>query len=1597
VNFLMLPIRRPVAVSMFFVGVMLLGAIAWQRLPVELFPALEGDRLFVQFNRPGSDPEVIEREILLPLQARVSALADVSETFGEIRGSSGSYEVSLEAGADFKVRKLELQRIVVDLQREQPLGTWMYVSSSGTGVFSSFVMMLHIIGPTDDKSALHDLVEQIVAPRFASVPGVSQALVSGGAGRQVTVRVDPGRATALGLSPDAVPRAVEKNVGRLRYLGNLENEEGRLSVMLDGRPPSLAALSKVRIQQDRPVLLRHVADVEHDIGLQQRLLRVNGQPAVGLVIFQEQGANLVRLGRELRGRVADVREELSNQGVDLVIGFDAAESVEEQITRLSGLGATGFAIALAVLFFFLRQWRAVAVVGLAVPISLLAALSLLYLVGQSLNLVTLFGLALAVGLVVDNSVVVFEAVQRHLERGVPIDEAVHEGLRRTVRAILAASATTAVVFLPLILVDFDDEMIRELSKVVTISILLPLAASLLIAVGLVPLLAHHLAAPAAQSRLAESRGRRAERAGMLPPDQVRILFTGIVANALRHPPAWISGTIGAVVITAVVAVPWVGVNSSSREAAEADTVRLSARFPNGRGAIEISSRAMGRLEQVVLDLPGVESVETLIQEDGGSLTVQLVDEELRPPGFNAQTVRNLVRKQALKIKGLEVLRPGEESRGGGGEGGGGGKGGGRAFGGGADEIVLSGPDSALLETLAGNVEAQLKSMPQVTQAWTSIRPGLDEMWVEPILRMFEALGLTFDQVLPVLRLAGREGQRMQTGFVMQSGRELPIVVERRNARLPGVGSRELTRMRVQTPAGVLPITALASMRQMPAPQVIAHHNGRREIAVMYRLHGSVPDTGPSRLAVEEQITAAVRSVPRPPGTTIETVDPDENTSLLQEILVPAVALLFLVLAMTFESLSLPVLVLLTLPLTLLGATWALAFAGMPLGQMAILGALTLVGLTVNSGILLVDRMQQFVRESDWSPGAAALAAVRERTRPVLMTTATTVAGLWPLSIATGRENEIWPPFATIVIGGLITSSLLTLLIMPVGFILLRRLDDLFNRVGPWLVLAWLGSTVALMAALILSDAVTSLFWKCALSLLTGGVLLGLAVLIFRPRELPQPDCSQGPPTLEVRHLQKVYGLPGSLRLALLAPKAFAARVLERGGRAFHVGDARDRLMPLMLGVGAMAYVTVQVQSSFWTLIFALVAAAFFSRFIVDLRRARGRADEVGTVDPGGVENWIAGASPWIVIVAFTWIAAIAPFAEGRVGRAVFVLPVLAVVLLATLQAMRRSARRQASGELSAKVVSGSFRILQNMWRQWAARVGGLDLPANPTVALEGVNFTIRRGMVGVVGPNGAGKTTLLRQLAGVLDPTRGAIQFGGVPMRKLQRYLARWVGYLPQDAGLPASMSAREYLTWYAALYDLPHDIRGQRVEDLLGEVGLAEKADDRIKSLSGGMRQRVAVARTLLRLPPVIIVDEPTAGLDPRERIRFRNLLSRLARDRIVLMSTHVVEDVAVACDRVLVMARGQLIFDGRIDALASAAKGCVWEMRTPPDTELQLPTGASHTEEKPAADGSIVHRILAARQPTDSARPLDATLEDGYIWLLNGAGANSLEEALA
>lgn len=520
------------------------------------------------------------------------------------------------------MRELELNRIANDINRLQPQGTFINVSSNNTSLFSRLILQVQILGG-DDPVSLRDFADQQLQSRFSSVPGVSQALFQGAPPREVTIWIDPDRCAALGIRPAQVTAALVRSVQHIRFLGGIEEANQRYSVILDGRPEGVVSLGEIRIDPSSSVLLRHVADVEMGTAFQDSIFRINGQPALGLILFQEEGANVVQLGRELKARVDELKTEFNPYGIDFIIGFDASQTIEDQIDRLKTLALSGFVISLLVLFLFLKEVRAVGVVAIAVPVSLLVAGAMLYLGGWTLNLVTLSGLAIGVGMLIDNSIVVYEAVQRCLERGVSPVNAAIEGINKTIRAILAASVTSAVVYLPVYAL-VDDVMIRSIILLVAAAILLPLLASLLVAAGLVPLLSQQISAKATLARMARARQQREQTDGSRNPQTTRDLFSGLLKSALRRPTPWVTSVSVALVLTIIIALPWVLVSSSSQQAEEADEVRLEVNM-EGNNSLEAASEIFIRLEQAALDIAGVDRVTSNFQEETGELTIDLVD------------------------------------------------------------------------------------------------------------------------------------------------------------------------------------------------------------------------------------------------------------------------------------------------------------------------------------------------------------------------------------------------------------------------------------------------------------------------------------------------------------------------------------------------------------------------------------------------------------------------------------------------------------------------------------------------------------------------------------------------------------------------------------------------------------------------------------------------------------------------------------------------------------------------------------------------------------------------------------------------------------
>jgi multidrug efflux pump subunit AcrB/ABC-type multidrug transport system ATPase subunit len=1560
-----LPARRPTATAMFFLALVLLGIFAWYRVPIELMPPLSGDQLFIQFSRPGSEPDVVEREILLPLEARVGELSGLSETWGEINGGSGRLRLKFERGTNVRVRELELSNIAAELARTQPQGTSIRVSSQDTSATSRFAMTIQITGG-EDRNALRDLIETRIQPGIEAVPGVSQVFANGGAPREVTIWIDPERCAALGVRPEQVTRLLSQAVQPLRSLGGAEKFGRRWQIVLDGRPGGLARLGELRIDPRRPVLLRHVANIEMATARINSAFRINGRDAAALVVYQEDGANLLQLGRDLRARVETLRAQWNPYGIDFRISFDAAETVEQRIDRLQHLALSGFAIALIVLYLFLREWRAVAVVAVAGPVSLLIAGAMLYLGGYTLNMVTMLGLVVGMGMLIDNSIVVFEAVQRGLERGMAADTAALAGIRRTVRAIVTASTANVVVFLPPMFL-VEDSFTRGALELVAVGILLPLFASLVVAVGLVPLLAEKLAAPAAIARLEQRAQWRQERGGVMPPQRARALFSALLKTALRRPTAWIVSVAVAIALTLVIALPWVFVGGQAREPKLAEQVTMQIDL-EGSMSIAAATVVFERGEQAVLALEGIDLVESTLREDGGSLTVHLDPEAHAAGAATPAQVSNEVRKA---VAGLERVKLRTISNTSGGSG--------------AEEdadVFVSGPDMEQLDLLAREIESRLTSVPEVGEAWIVRRVGREEVQVGPLPSALAPHRLYPEEVLSVLTLTRREGVRLPVGFALADGRELPL-----NVRRPDVGASEalqtVENLRFATEEGSLRLGDVTEARRVVPPTPITHHNGHRELSIGYTLDAAAPAAGPARVALEEAIQDVVRDVYRPPGYTVEAVSSNESTQWFNLVFVPILVLLSAVLAIAFESLTMPILVLVAVPLTVLGAIWALALAGAGVDMYAMVGLIALLGLTVNPAILLVDRMQQRVRTSGCSGGSAAIAAARERTRPVLMTSCVTIAGLWPLSLSTGKELEIWPSFATVVIGGLATSTLLTLLVIPVGFVLLSRIERMLGRLGPWILLGWIAATVAVVAPLILTERLNTLTWQVISTALVAGAFLWLILRFFERQ--PKLEMDVGAAPVETRFLGKVYGRPGPIM------KAWQLGRVDDRASTTHRGEASERALAFGLLFAGSAYLATHLESLLWCVVFAYVCAAFAARTVIELRRAisppDANASEASRVQREKFDRLVPAVSPYVMLAALYLYYSGLPLLKGEPAS----LPVVAVLLLTIITLFVQVGRATARREGAAAAKDEPVGRMRAIWRRTCSALFGLDLPRPEVEALATTSFAARQGMIGILGPNGAGKTTLLRLLAGVLETSTGTVSYGGFLKRRAGDYVSRWVGYLPQEFGLPDHMTAQEYLEYFALLYQVgDRAARAGRIDRLLVEVGLHERRHEKIAGYSGGMRQRVAIARTLLRHPPIIIVDEPTVGLDPRERIRFRNLLAKLAEGRVVLFSTHVVEDVAVSCQRVVVMKRGRMVFDGAPDQLARLAEGRSWELHLAPGAHVELSASCKVVDQGPEAGGGSRMRILSADSPHPDAVLVDPVIEDGYLQLMSRGSAH-------
>ena len=1563
-----LSIRRPVTTTMFFVALGILGVISLDRLPVELLPEIVFPEIYVTLNLRGASPEQVERDLVMPVEAEVGKLSGVIEISSSASANRGNVRASYSPGTDMKFAELQVQSRIARLLPNLPDRAQANIRRFDAFDLSAIIMQIQVLGE-GDINWIRDFTEEKIRPELEAVDGVVDASVLGGQQGAVTIIVDPLLLQAHRVSMGQVNSALRSFNRPRTYLGEAYDGSRVYPVSYQGQFSDMQQIQEVVIKPNVPLRLGDIATV--DYGLQKRLdlSRVNGKSSIGIIIQKEDEANLITVSREVEAVVADLNRTYAPEGIELLVTTSQAELMEEALGVLKQAAVIGLLLGLTVLFLFLRNVRFVSVLLLAIPTSLLLTFNLMYVWGLSLNVLSLCGLALAMGMLTDNSIVVMESIFKQFERGKPPASAARDGAAEVSRAVVAATATTVTVFLPVAFIQSDyQDILQELA----LSIAFPLLASLLVALTLVPAVAARtlsstLPRPLGTGRLMEA-------------------YTLVLKAGLRH-RARVTVGIGVALLGTLI----LSFYLMLQQQAVQEETRFTVYADLGEGAtLDATDQVVRKIEDAVREVSEVERFTTSVREGQGSVTAMLFDRSERPDGRAVDEIKDDLDEKLRGIPGgLVGFDPPTSSVGGraGGARGGGGRGGrGRSRTGGfnlqagtpSEQAVIRGHDFTVLQTIADNLTYRLEELEEInanTVRADAQRSASEVQVIPDAAAMFDR-GLRVRSILTAIEEANPEGSQTQVSFVKSDGTEIPIEVRTtEDPEEQGPSLEELRQIPVLASQNkYTPLEEVARVRVSEGRRNILRTDQSRRVVVSYQFTSDVLDSQQRLDAAREATQMLIQDMVLPGGYAIETVEAETETVYYWMMGIAAI-LIYMILASLFESVASPIIIFGTLPAAVVGSCWALMLSGTGLtsqaGPMALLGFIVLLGIAVNNGIILIDAIRTLRTDHGFRRERAVLAAGRSRVRPILMTSATTLLGVLPLALEFGGDYEIWPPFAITVLGGLSVSMISTLIFVPVVYMGLDQtaawLKDI-GRVG-------LGMATLATAGLVYAIHVRyeNLFWT-SISLLPiwFTFLTGIWSCLKVHRSRMAARSTTEVRSVRLQNLTKTYGAPGRFRREWARFDRRTDRMLARGVDPTDRKGVIDGLTWKLPLLGLIAFLHTYLEEALWIYLLALATWGL----LADLR-----SDITALWAPRiRMPRWIGGAARFarkhglpVLFLGYT---------QWRLG--LLSVTIGGAALWLTILLARFLADRIRVGRIDIERIRGRLGWAKRALYGSAAAIPLIGVPRPPFQALGGVDIEIGRGMFGLLGPNGAGKTTLMRIVCQVLEPSFGSVAINGTNIHRGGRAQGL-IGYLPQHFGLYDHLSAYQFLDHRALLEGLwDRKERKGRILACLDQVNLLDRQKDPIGSFSGGMRQRMGIAQTLLHMPQIIVVDEPTAGLDPVERIRFRNLLARVSQERIVIFSTHIVEDISGSCNHLAVLNQGRVLYSGTPQSMRGLAHDKVWEAVVPEETFTQVERDLSLITHVRTKSG-VRARFLANEPSRDlEAHVVDPTLEDAYLFLL-------------
>jgi hydrophobic/amphiphilic exporter-1 (mainly G- bacteria), HAE1 family len=1019
-----LAIERPVTMFMISAVITLLGALSLTRLPVDLMPEFEQPTLTVRVGYPGVGPLEMEELVTRPLEQAVGAVPGITRI--ESTSSEGNSQVRLnfEWGEDLAEAadevRTRLDRVRNRLPEEADPPTVFKFDSN-----SQAIMQLGVEGEGYDPVTLREIAQNEIAPRFERVDGVAAVTVNGGVRRQIHVELSKEKITALNLSVNQVVQTLRQE-NQNTPLGEIYQGDATFLLRSQGQFQSVEDIRNlvVMTRQNVPVYLRDIADVLDTTEERRSIMRINGQPGVQLQIQKQSGKNTVAVAEGIRAELERVNTDVP--GIHMIVTSDTSSYIERAIHNVQEHAMIGGVLVVLIIFAFLRDWRSTLIVSTSIPVSVVGTFALLYFGGFTLNTMTFGGLALGIGMIVDAAIVVLENTHRHLHMGKDKMTAAIEGSEEVWSAILASTLTHIAVFIPLLFLSGTASiMFTQLSVVVMFSLVM----SLFVAVTIVPVLCSRwLKTPdeeAAATGVFAGFYRASERFLEAMDERYRRL----IHFSLNHRPTVIM-TAAASVVAAVLIYPLVSVELLP--ATDEGEVNVNAELAVGT-RFERTEEALLQVEEMIRQY--VPEATTLITSGGGGgnnfqggggqthrgqIRVMLVPRDQRER-TNEQIAIDL-RRQLTGLPGV-VVRANPS----------GGNnqlqrllsGGGQPQGGGGGRLALEirGHDLDDARRVAQDARRVMEETPGVADVQVGREEGRPEIAVRVDRPKAAMLGMTVTSVANTIQtnVAGTTAAQYR-----ERGNEYPVVVRLREAdrrEISDVGDVLLS-----TPSGqVVPAKNVMVTSREAGPVSIQRKNMERITTVNAEIEIPLSEA-------VKAVEARIDQVRVPPDFSVgfgsEVEEQARSFQQLQLVLVLAVLLVYAVMASQYESLRDPFIIMFSVPVASIGVVLALLVTNTSFSMQAYIGIIMLAGIVVSNAILLVDYINTLRRRDGLPLREAVEIGGRTRLRPILMTSIATMLGLVPMAIGIGEGGELQAPLARVVIGGLLTSTLVTLVLVP---------------------------------------------------------------------------------------------------------------------------------------------------------------------------------------------------------------------------------------------------------------------------------------------------------------------------------------------------------------------------------------------------------------------------------------------------------------------------------------------------------------------------------------------------------------------------------------